>query len=73
MENGETKKSAEHKEAVQAIQVRFPVWMYEELKDRAVRDRRSFNNEVVHLIQVLFDIGDMVEAAREGSGDKADA
>jgi hypothetical protein len=81
MEGNAVKKKEEDKEAVQAIQVRFPAWMYEELKDRAQKERRSFNNEVIHLIQVLFDMGDMVEkavekakkeTAREGSGGKAD-
>jgi hypothetical protein len=65
-------------ETPQAVQIRFPLRTYEELKTRAVRERRSLNNETVYILETYFGIEEMVEKARkagatEGSGGKADA
>jgi plasmid stability protein len=68
----------EDNEATQGVQIRFPLRMYEELKSRAARERRSLNNETVYILETYFEIEEMVEKARkagatEGSGGKAGA
>lgn len=51
-------------ETTQAVQIRFPLPMYEELKRRCINERRSLNNEVVHILSVYFDIDAMLIKAR---------
>jgi hypothetical protein len=51
-------------EATQAVQIRFPLPMYEELKRRCISERRSLNNEVVHILSVYFDIDAMLIKAK---------
>ena len=58
-------------EAVHAVQIRFPLPMYEELKRRCISERRSLNNEVVHILGVYFDIDAMLikaKAEQEAAG-----
>jgi hypothetical protein len=68
------------RETMRAVQIRFPLPMYEELRRRCISERRSLNNEVVHILSVYFDIDAMLikakaeqEGATEGSGGKEGA
>jgi hypothetical protein len=45
------------KEDVKAIQIRFPVPLYEELKRRSKENRRSFNAEVVVILVSILASG----------------
>jgi len=38
-------------EDIQKISIRFPLFMYEEIKELAHRNDRSINKQVVHLIR----------------------
>jgi hypothetical protein len=68
------------KEETKGVQIRFPLPVHEELMRRCKSERRSLNNEVVHILSVYFDIDAMLIKTRaemgtatEGSGGKADA
>ena len=51
-------------EEIMGVQIRFPLPMYEELKRRCISERRSLNNEVVHILGVYFDIDAMLIKAK---------
>ena len=37
-----------------ALQIRFPVNLYEKIQDRAKKERRSFNGEVIYCLEKFF-------------------
>lgn len=43
------------REEKKAIQIRFPIWMYEKLKTRAKEERRTLNGEVCFALQAYIE------------------
>jgi len=41
-------------EMTKAIQIRFPKWLYDKISERAKREHRSFNGEVVYSLEKYF-------------------
>jgi hypothetical protein len=51
----------ENTEAYRALQIRFPLNLYEKIQERARKERRSFNAEVIYCLEKFF-VSDTAQA-----------